>query len=73
MMLTITTFIIWYLTISLVVTVIMLMVGEEVAFEFAWYDLWVGFYYNQDTRTLYFCAIPCCVVISRLRRRGRGA
>lgn len=30
---------------------------------FAWYDLWVGFYYNQPRRHLYFCPIPTIVIL----------
>jgi hypothetical protein len=30
-------------------------------FFFAWYDFWVGFYYDQLQRALYICPIPCCV------------
>ena len=27
----------------------------------AWYDLWIGFYYDVGHRTLYFIPIPCVV------------
>lgn len=27
----------------------------------AWYDLWIGFYYDIGHRTLYFIPIPCLV------------
>jgi hypothetical protein len=27
-------------------------------FFFAWYDLWVGFYWSAKDRTLYFCPFP---------------
>ena len=33
-----------------------------VSFFFAWFDLWVGAYYDQRKRILYVCPLPCCVV-----------
>ncbi len=25
---------------------------------FAWYDLWIGAYWNSETETLYVCPLP---------------
>jgi hypothetical protein len=30
-------------------------------FFFAWYDFWVGFYYDRWSKTLYVCPLPCFV------------
>jgi len=32
---------------------------------FAWYDLWVGAYWSQQSRTLYLCPLPMLVVSVR--------
>ena len=29
---------------------------------FAWYDFWLGFYYDRLHHILYFCPLPCLVV-----------
>ncbi len=34
----------------------------SVSFFVAWFDLWVGAYYDQHKRVLYVCPLPCCVV-----------
>ena len=33
----------------------------KVSFFFAWYDAWLGFYYDKSRRVLYFCPLPCFV------------
>lgn len=30
-------------------------------FEFVWFDLWIGLFYQQKTGKLFFCPLPCLV------------
>lgn len=44
----------------------------KVKFLFAWYDLWIGAYWDRDKRALYVLPIPCVgFVIQFKRRNGR--
>lgn len=33
--------------------------SRRVKFFFAWYDVWVGFYWDRGARLLYICPFPC--------------
>lgn len=30
---------------------------------FAWYDLWIGIFYNQEKKRLYIFPLPCLGVV----------
>lgn len=30
----------------------------KISFIFAWYDIWIGIYYDQKNKVLYFLPIP---------------
>jgi len=34
----------------------------KVSAFFAWYDLWIGAYFDRSKRVLYVCPLPCCVL-----------
>ena len=38
----------------------------KIRFFFAWYDLWMGFYWDSKRATLYICPLPCCVIALEL-------
>lgn len=35
---------------------------RRVSVRFAWYDLWVGAYWDRKARVLYLCPLPCVLV-----------
>lgn len=41
----------------------------DISVLFAWYDLWVGFFYDRRHKTLYTCPLPCLVI----RSSGAGS
>jgi hypothetical protein len=40
----------------------------KVKLLFAWYDLWVGFYWDRIGRKLYFLPIPCFGIVFSFKK-----
>jgi hypothetical protein len=36
-------------------------ITNRIKLSFAWYDIWIGFYYDKNSHTLYFCPLPMLV------------
>lgn len=34
----------------------------SVSYFFAWYDFWVGWFYDRKKGVLYICPLPMCVI-----------
>ena len=34
----------------------------KVTLQFKWYDLWIGFFWDKKSKTLYFCPLPMLVI-----------
>jgi hypothetical protein len=43
----------------------------RISFLFAWFDLWIGLYFDKKNHILYICPIPCCVIKLEITPRGR--
>ena len=40
---------------------------------FAWYDMWVGAYWDRKKRILYVCPIPCLCIEIRCEKEADDA
>jgi hypothetical protein len=40
----------------------------KVRFQFAWYDLWIGAYWDRKQRVLFVCPLPMLLVELSFRR-----
>jgi len=47
----------------------MVKMFDRVKFIFAWYDMWVGFYWNRESKKLYFFPLPCLGVVFDLETK----
>ncbi len=41
-----------------------------VSLMFAWYDLWIGFYWNRHSRALYILPMPCVGIKIQFNREA---
>lgn len=41
----------------------------EIKMQFAWYDFWIGIYYDRKEKTLYFCPLPMVVFSFRRNKQ----
>ena len=39
---------------------------------FAWYDMWVGAYWDRDKRKLYILPLPCIGIVIEWRRTNNN-
>jgi hypothetical protein len=44
----------------------------KLTFKILWYDLWVGLYWAPDSWRLFFCPLPCVVIVIDLFQWGRS-
>lgn len=44
----------------------------KVKLFFAWYDLWIGAYWDRKNRILYICPLPCFVILITRIPKNRG-
>ncbi len=45
----------------------------SISLSFAWYDFWVGWFYDRNNRVLYICLLPMFVIKIALRTHTGGA
>ena len=44
----------------------------KISFFLAWYDFWIGWYYDQKKQCLYISPLPMCVVVVRFKDVSDG-
>lgn len=45
---------------------------KGITFFFAWYDFWIGVFYDGKKGILYICPLPCCVIKVERRDARKG-
>lgn len=43
----------------------------KVAVIFAWYDFWIGAFYDRNKRRLYVLPVPCCGLVFDFTERAK--
>jgi len=41
----------------------------KIEFLFAWYDLWIGFFWNKEKKWLYILPLPCTGIILKFSEK----
>lgn len=41
-----------------------------ISFIFAWYDIWIGFFWDKKKKWLYILPLPCIGVILKFKTNG---
>jgi hypothetical protein len=45
----------------------------KISFLFAWYDLWIGLFWDSKKRWLYVLPLPCCGIILKFKPKWTPA
>lgn len=41
---------------------------KRLSVKFAWYDMWIGVFWDRKQRVLYACPLPMLLIVWRCRR-----
>jgi len=39
----------------------------KISFKFAWYDLWIGIFYDAKKKIIYICPLPTLLLIIKIK------